>query len=285
MVKKIIVTVDVERDISKYLNNSYIGVEQGIPALLSVLNEFRVKADFFITGDICAKYPLLIKRILEEGHDIGAHGFDHGVGFDYYCTNKTDAQYKDLSRTTELIEKTTGIRPKMFRAPNFSVNNNTIKVLEKLRYEIDSSVLPGRWHRKWNLFTIYDFRYAPRELYNPSHSNVCKKGGSPIIEVPITENPSICGAPIGAGYFNTFGIDETLRSIEKVKESYIIYLIHPWELVDLGQFHPSLRDWLQKACSNNFDNFRQFIELSQKNYCFSTIEDLTDKYIGRRKII
>lgn len=278
MTKKIIITVDVEKDISKYIKDSYIGIEEGILPLLDLLKKFKIIGDFFVTANICNKYPQVIKQIVENGHNIGCHGYDHSNSYEFYCTKNFKKQYDSISKATKVIEKVVGDPPVMFRAPNFSVNGDTIKVLEKLEYTIDSSVLPGRIHKKWRLFTIYDFRNAPRKIYHPSTNDVGTVGKSPINEIPITENPFIREVPIGMGYLNSLGLDETIKIIEQVKEEYVIFLIHPWELVDLSQHYPNLREWLHKSCSSDLSVIASFLKYLQKHYLYTTLNELINDF-------
>lgn len=270
MRKKIIITVDVEEDISIYLENSYLGITNGILPLLNILDKFAVSGDFFITADVCLKYPQLMKTIFDSGHNIGCHGYNHEL----LCTKDFNRQYSELKKATEVIETIIGERPKMFRAPNFSVNGNTIKALEKLDYIIDSSICPGRVYKKLRLFTIYNFKNAPVVPYNPSRDDVRVRGNSSIFEIPLTENPLIKGTPIGAGYLNTYGYNSLIESIEKVKTENVLYLIHPWELIDLGYYYKNIKKSLHKSCSSKLLQFESFLEYANKNHTFVNLKEI-----------
>lgn len=269
--KKFIITVDVEKDISKYLKNSYKGIEEGLPCLLDILDEFKIISDFFITANACKKYPTIINRIIDEGHNIGCHSYDHSI---LYGAKSYKKQYKDLTKATSEIEKITGKRLEMFRAPNFCINGDTIKALERLDYSVDSSILPGRLAKKWRLFTICNYRNAPKTPYRLSYTDVKERGESSIVEVPLTENPLIKGVPIGTGYLNYFGYEKAVETLDKIENVYTIFLIHPWELVDLGSYYPHLREWLHKSCSSDLEPLKRLLKYVRKNYTFSTIEEI-----------
>ena len=256
---KFIVTVDVEKDISKYLQNSYKGIEKGLPRLLDIFNEFKIISDFFIAADVCKKYPEIVKRIVDGEHIIGCHSYDHSI---FYGLENFKRQYADLSKATKEIEKVTDKRPEMFRAPNFSINADTIKVLERLDYTVDSSILPGRVVKKWRLFAVYDYRTAPKKPYRLSYTDVREKGESSIVEVPLTGNPFIKGAPIGMGYLNYYGYEKTIEVLNKIENDYVMFLIHPWELIDLGNYYPHLREWLHKACSSDLEPLKLLLKFS-----------------------
>src|SRR3990172_10647483 len=149
--KNFYVTVDVEEDFPPYLTNSYIGIQKGIPRLLNCLRDKRVFSTFFVTGEIALKFPKIVSAILEDGHEIGCHSFTHKplAGFQLSSVNK---QKVDIEKATRILEKLMGRKPTLFRSPEFSVNNNTFKVLEDLGYRLDSSVLPGR--RKLRMLSL-----------------------------------------------------------------------------------------------------------------------------------
>lgn len=269
--KKFIVTIDVEQDISSYLKNSYVGVEVGLPPFLNLLDEIKVKADFFITADVCEKYPDIIKEIINNGHNIGSHGLAH----DLLWHKNYKQQYDELHLSSNIIEKYSGKRPVMFRAPAFSVTTNTLKVLEKLNYSIDSSVMPGAVAKRFKgLLTIKSFKDAPRIPYHPSLKDVAKKGEMNILEVPLTENPIFLGAPFGAGALNLFGAEKMLYALESITEDYVIFLIHPWEIIDIGKYHPNLKQWVKDICSDNMQNYYDFFSKIKNNFEFANINDL-----------
>lgn len=274
LMSKIIITIDLEKDISKYIKNSYKGIEEGLPHLFDILSEFKIISDFFTTADICEKYPEIINQIISDGHNIGCHSYDHSIEF--YGSRSFREQYDDLCKATNSIERITGLKPRIFRAPNFSINGNTIKVLEKLNYKIDSSILPGRVVKKWRIFKIYDYRNTQAVPYHPSYDDVRKSGASSIIEVPLTENPFLKGNPVGVGYLNYYGYKKTIEILNNIENDYVMFLIHPWELVDLVLYYPYLRKWLHKACSGDLEPLRMFLEYvsKDKNHTFSTIEEV-----------
>lgn len=269
--KQFLISVDVEQDISSYLKNSYKGVELGLPPFLDMLEKLKIKADFFVTADVCQKYPRVIEKIADNGHTIGSHGLQHKqLWFKSYAK-----QLNELSISSKLIEKCTGDKPTMFRAPSFSATPNTLKALEKLDYSIDSSVMPGAVVKKIKgMLKVKSFKDAPRTPYHPSSKDIAKKGNMDIIEVPLSENPIFPGAPFGAGALNLFGIERMLKATESISEDYIIFLIHPWEIVNLGKYHPTLKDWVKDICSDDLRVFNEFFTNLSENFEFTTISEM-----------
>jgi hypothetical protein len=116
-----------------------------------------------------------------------------------------------------------------------------------------------------------DFRDSPRKPYTPSKKNISEKNGSRIIEIPITENPFLKGSPIGSGFLNSYGLDRTLEAIEKVASDYVLFLIHPWECVDLAEHFPNLPENWHNACSSEMDKFAGLIKHLKENHQFALL--------------
>lgn len=66
-----------ENDHSVYLTFDDGPIPESTPYLLKILRDFDVKATFFVVGDNVRKYPDLYQQILDEGHKVGNHTFNH----------------------------------------------------------------------------------------------------------------------------------------------------------------------------------------------------------------
>jgi peptidoglycan/xylan/chitin deacetylase (PgdA/CDA1 family) len=95
------------------------------PKVLDILKEHGVKATFFLVGTQVSKYPETAKRIREEGHDIGNHSWSHQD----LAKLKLKELDEQIARTQEAIEKATGFRPDLVRAPNGSLSDDLISYL------------------------------------------------------------------------------------------------------------------------------------------------------------
>lgn len=85
------------------------------PQILDILKQENVKACFFIVGENGQANPGLIKRIVEEGHEIGNHSFTH-PNLGEVPRQVTDLE---LNTTQRFIESITGRSTRLFRAPYF----------------------------------------------------------------------------------------------------------------------------------------------------------------------
>lgn len=83
------------------------------PYFLRLLESYRIKATFFLLGSEFAKAPELGRDIADAGHEIAVHGWEHRCLLRF----SPRTTYEGLARTKDLIERTTGHRPRWFRAP------------------------------------------------------------------------------------------------------------------------------------------------------------------------
>lgn len=88
--------------------------------LLDVLDQYCVKATFFVVGNACAEYPDSLREIVKRGHAVGNHSYTH----DYHkIYASSDAFFDELEKTRALIRDTTGADTKLCRLPGGSVND------------------------------------------------------------------------------------------------------------------------------------------------------------------
>jgi len=84
------------------------------PRVLDALAEQGVKATFFILGRHAERWPELVRRVAEEGHAVGNHGYYHRK-----LHFKSPAYVRrDLELGTQAIVAASGVRPRLFRAPH-----------------------------------------------------------------------------------------------------------------------------------------------------------------------
>ena len=92
------------------------------PQVLDVLKRNNAKATFFCIGSRIAGNEALLKRMADEGHQIGIHSFSHANGFPLYGRGRMIA---DIRQCQQAIEQATGSTTTLFRPP-FGVTNPTI---------------------------------------------------------------------------------------------------------------------------------------------------------------
>jgi polysaccharide deacetylase family protein (PEP-CTERM system associated) len=145
------ITVDVEdwfhicgvRDIipEHTWQNLETRIHQNISKLLQIFDKNKVKATFFTLGYIAEKYPELVQKIQKNGHEIATHGYSHRRVY----TMTPETFREDLKRSTDIISHVTGIDVRGFRAPEWSIRDDSLWALDILQdegFEYDSSKAP-----------------------------------------------------------------------------------------------------------------------------------------------
>lgn len=100
------------------------------PALLNVLDDYRVKATFFLRGKWVEDHPDLAKDIFDRGHSVENHSLTHG-----HMNQMTDEEVmNEMIASTKIIEETTGYRPYLFRPPFGEYDTRTLKILAQQGY-------------------------------------------------------------------------------------------------------------------------------------------------------
>ncbi|MFD4509895.1 polysaccharide deacetylase family protein [Streptomyces sp. NPDC058457] len=99
------------------------------PRLLDILKQQGLHATFFVQGKgHISKYPDILRRIADEGHEIGNHTWNHRRLTDL---DEKDAR-QELTRTQDAIERITGTRPVLMRPPEGRTNRKVAKVCREL---------------------------------------------------------------------------------------------------------------------------------------------------------
>lgn len=81
--------------------------------VLDILKAAGIKASFFVVGEKASRHPDIIRRIVDEGHDIGVHGLRHRVPW----LLGPLGTIREITGSTRAIEQITGFRPAVFRPP------------------------------------------------------------------------------------------------------------------------------------------------------------------------
>ena len=200
-------------------------VDRNVDILLELFAKRNATATFFVLGWVARKYPELIKKIVEAGHEIASHGDNHQM------VTKLDADTfrEDLTNSIKSLEDVSGQKVYGFRAPTFSIVKETQwawDIILELGLEYDSSVFP-----------IYHDRYgvpdAPRYPYI-----VATMDQKTLVEFPMpTLKIFKKNIPFGGGgYLRIFPLQFTKYAIKKFNKDNqpVIFYAHPWEF-DIGQ--------------------------------------------------
>ncbi|MDD5285867.1 MAG: polysaccharide deacetylase family protein [Desulfuromonadaceae bacterium] len=197
-------------------------VRRNLERILELLGEYCQKATFFMLGSVAESDPDLAPMICSAGHEIASHGYSHRL-----VPDLTPQQFRDELRLTErLILDQTGERPFGYRAPQWSLSDETgwaFNILRERGYLYDSSLNP--------LPFVGDSRNR-RTAYR------LEGEGSFLWEIPPMVTQSWMGnLPTGGGWgFRFFPFRMICRTIETLNRKHqpaVLYL-HPRELDPFG---------------------------------------------------
>lgn len=210
------VTIDVETDWGGRLSvgpGNCQGIEEGIPYLLHLLDELKIKATFFISGEVVSEYADIIRDIAEQGHEIASHGFKHSV--DYGTMSKAEIT-EQISKSKKILEEEIGITPIGFRAPQCRTNDYLFDVLADLGFKYDSSMVRGFLPTRYNNLSI------PSEPFMKNN----------LREIPISTMPYL-KVPMGLLWINAMGFSTFRFLSERIKftDTIVLYL-HPFDLLE-----------------------------------------------------
>ena len=111
-----------------------------IDTILKTLQDNNVKITFFMVGEWIEKYPEAAKKIHEAGHEIGSHSDTHP-----HVNNLSfEKNIEEIEKSNDKIEKVTGKRTNIYRAPYGEYNDTVIKAAQDKGYHTI----------QWNLDTL-----------------------------------------------------------------------------------------------------------------------------------
>ena len=184
----------------------------GTNRILDCLKVNNVKATFFCTGNFAQNAPEVMKRIVDEGHEVACHGVDHW-----------QPRETDFAESKRIVEEVTGRQVYGYRQPRmFPVVESEIK---RVGYRYNSSLnpafIPGR----------YMHLTAPRTWF-------VKDG---VLQIPASVTPWIRFPLFWLALHNLpqwlyhWMVRRVLRH-----DGYFVTYFHPWEFYDLKQ-HPEFK--------------------------------------------
>jgi polysaccharide deacetylase family protein (PEP-CTERM system associated) len=211
--------LDVRLDISESQKNHTI-VANFVENILENLEEINTKATFFCLGESAKKFPSVIKKIHQAGHDIGTHSYAHNL---VYQQSKIEFQ-EDLMLSIDILENIIQEKVIFYRAPGFSIKSARdffyLEALNKAGIKVDSSIYPAiRSHGGISSLNVK----------SPSIIEVNKS--FELVELPISLSGigNIKFPPLGGGYFRLFP-KEIISYILK-KNKYNMSYLHPRDFI------------------------------------------------------
>ena len=194
-------------------------VEPTTEKLLDRFAVHDVKATFFTLGWIAERFPGLVRRIVDGGHELACHGYEHVRIHEQDVKTLRD----DLNRSKRILEDVGGVGVIGYRAASFSINNDNrwaFKEIEAAGFEYSASIYPIK-------HDLYGMPEASRTPFRPQNTDR-------LIEIPVTTS-TFLGRNLpagGGGYFRLFPYCFSRYLIRRVNRKEGIkanMYFHPWE--------------------------------------------------------
>lgn len=191
-----------------------VRIHKNTDRILDSMEKFDKKGTFFILGWIAKQYPEVVRKIQTQGHEIGCHSMWHEL---VHKQNK-EMFYQNTLKALDYIEQTVGEKVKLYRAPAFSITEQTpwaIETLLKLGIEYDASIFPA------------EHDYGGFHDFGISTPVLIEYQGMTLKEFPMNIY-SLCGKKIvfsGGGFFRLFPYHFIKRWSRK--SDYVMTYFHP----------------------------------------------------------
>lgn len=234
-------------------------VEINTLRLLEVLAAGETRATFFFLGEVAERFPLLVRRVAEAGHEIGSHGYSHR-----HVRDLLRREFREeVARSLRVLEDASGQRVHGFRAPYFSIKAGVrwpIETLGELGLTYDSSILaidrlpglelvcPRTPHRLPN--GMWEVPVAVLQLFYFWHLPLASGSGLRLLPKRL--------------------LDRCVRGFERDVGSGVFYL-HPWELDPESPAGPGPGRWLLRIGRHRL---RERLALLVRQFAFAPIVEV-----------
>lgn len=194
-------------------------IAKNIDRILALFDDTGAKATFFTLGCVAENNPAIVRDIAEQGHEVASHGYNH-----MRVRTQTPHEFlDDVSRTKKLLEDIAGVPVTGYRAPSFSIGDDTPwahDALQRAGYRYSSSIYPINHDH-------YGLPSAPRFPFRLSVNG--------FLEIPLS-TVSVAGRNLpcaGGGYFRLLPLYYSrwaLRRLNNVDSMPAAFYFHPWEI-------------------------------------------------------
>ncbi|MCB1801943.1 MAG: DUF3473 domain-containing protein [Gammaproteobacteria bacterium] len=194
-------------------------VEHNVDRILELFDRHGVKSTFFTLGWIAQRYPAMVRRMVDEGHEVASHGWSH-----VRVTQQDEAAFRsDVVQTKALLEDLTGREVIGYRAASYSIGAGNLWALDVLKetgHKYSSSIYPIK-------HDLYGMPDAPRFAFQPFDDEFFE---FPVTTVSIGGKNLPCG---GGGWFRLVpyaGMRWAIRRVNQEDQQAAIFYFHPWEI-------------------------------------------------------
>ena len=120
-----------------FISRGEFGARQGVPRILTLLEEHGIPATFFVPGHTCDTFPDRCREIAAAGHEVAHHGYCHEVP----ATLSREQEADILERGSAASARVAGKRPVGYRSPSWDLSDNSLDLLLAAGFQYDSSLM------------------------------------------------------------------------------------------------------------------------------------------------
>ena len=147
------------------------GPSVATPRILDLLDDYGIKASFYIPGYVAETHEDLVRDIQRRGHEIGHHGYMHEPP----ATLTREQEAAVLDKGIGILERITGEKPLGYRSPSWELSEDSLALLAERGFVYDSSLMGNDIPYKvdadgrdivevpvhWELDDVPYFNYSP----------------------------------------------------------------------------------------------------------------------------
>lgn len=237
-------------------------LEIGTDRTLALLDEFGIRATFFVLGWVADAAPELVRRVADRGHEIASKGYDHRS-----LRDLGEGLRDDLARAREALERASGRRVRGFRAAEGWLPPSELPKLDVLideGYLYDSSLKPA-WRayagEPWRRL-VHRYSTSAGFLWEIPVSSVRLLG----VDVPVA----------GGNHFRQFPsplVQQAIARWDRTIPAPLVLYFHTWEL-DPDQPRISIATALAQIRQyRNLGRMENMVRHYLARYAFGSVAD------------
>ncbi|UOE94294.1 polysaccharide deacetylase family sporulation protein PdaB [Alkalihalobacillus sp. LMS39] len=127
------------------------GEERAVP-ILDILQEKEITATFFVSAAWAERYPELIERIIDDGHEVGNHGYR----YENYTSWDDDKIKKDIRNSDQILQELTSEKLSLLRPPNGQFDKRVLSIADSLDYSVVHWSVNGKDYENPGVDVIVD---------------------------------------------------------------------------------------------------------------------------------
>ena len=248
-------------------------IMSGLDTFLELLEKHNQTATFFVLGRVAQKYPDIVPMLIDKGHSIGTHGYNHEL---VYNQNPNEFE-KDLNKSIEVLSLQSGEEIKAYRAPSYSITSKSLWAIELLRKNgitIDSSISPASNSR----FGIAGASEKPYQIQT-KYGNLLELPPN-VLNLLVTKLPVTSG--IGFRLFPKWVVNRAVKSFDR-RGIDTMFIFHNWEA---DRFQPVIKAGLKPNCIHyhGIKDIRIKVEALLQRYEFLPLSEMTTNLTSYRII-